>query len=93
MYSIKRLDADLKKEILNDVAEFRACGDKISILHVGRLCIRYDIPFKTMCEQVLEPDVLPTGTYDLIMAAGWRGRIRVILSDAEELEQRRQAKR
>jgi hypothetical protein len=73
-------------QIVRDAVDFRVQDGKITILHIGRLCVRYNINFKTMCEQFLEGSVLPTGTFDLIMQGGWNGRIKEILREAKEAE-------
>lgn len=83
---LKEINARIGDQIREDARQFKSQDGKITIVHIGRLCLRYNIPFKTMCEQFLE-GVLPTGTYDLIMDGGWRGKVKDILQAAAMKEE------
>jgi hypothetical protein len=41
----------------------------LSIAALAALCIKYDLPFKTLLELLEDAEILPSGTYDRIAAS------------------------
>lgn len=66
----KRIEAEQGEQIRQAARELKERDGKFTPRHIGLLCKQFDVPVKTMCEWYLEPDIMPTGTYDLMVSAG-----------------------
>ncbi len=73
-----------KQQVLDAARAIRTETGAFKVKDAFTLCAEFGIPFKTMLEQYLEGDMLPTGIYGYIMSGDRTFSIRAELKSARE---------
>ncbi len=64
----------IEKNLRADIEKIKTCRlpDNPKILDLLHLCIKYDVPFKTLMEWLEEQNIIPTGVHDDLIDRGMK---------------------
>jgi hypothetical protein len=74
-----------------NIAELKAQQDgKLTISDVGKLCIKYDLEMKTLCDWLEDERIVPHGMYEHLKRSGLKPR-QVLETIRTDIESRKSA--